>query len=71
MVKFTASVETPGITLSVSNKNTRDLAPFSEADETELLYTMILQYHRFVALKALCKPTKWTAQLAEIVLSMP
>ena len=64
MVKFTASVETPGITLSVSNKNTRDLAPFSEADETKLLHS-ILQYHSLVAKKGLSTPTNWNAQIRE------
>ena len=63
---FGASVELSGTARSVTNKNTRDLALLSEADETKLKNS-ILQYHRFVAAKALCIPTtKYTAQITEL-----
>ena len=61
---FGASVELSGTARSVTNKNTRDLALLSEADETKLKNS-ILQYHRFVVSKVLCTFSKRTAQITE------
>jgi len=62
--KITAPAEPPGAALSVSNTNSRDIAPFSEADETKLLNST-LQYIRLLAANTLCTPTNWTAQITD------
>ena len=62
--KIYSSSGTPSTELSVSKRNTRDLALLSELDETKQLNS-ILQYHRFVVSKVLCTFSKRTAQITE------
>ena len=68
-VKFLAQMESIRNALCVSAENTSGLAPLGEAKETKLLNS-ILKHNRFIAVKALYTPARWTEPRSQSCLNL-